>query len=479
MTHLIWLQRDLRLKDHLPLFKALQRQHKLVIAYIHDPNRTLGEANSAWLAHSLLALQQFIAAKGGDLLMLEGDFETQFEQLLNAHQIDQVSYHYEAGEPFKSQQTIALRLCKKHQVGLNPFDQAWFPAEQVLSQKGGTYSVFTPFYKKMLTLLNQVALPAREPEDLSAAKLNQPSQLPNDLRHISQQPWSQAMLKYWATPTGLSIGEKAASIILERFMQNQLNAYPVARDFPFQPATSQLSTHLQFGEISTRQVLYILQAAKSDPDYQGQAIDVFIRQLAWREFGRYLFSFHPQLETEPFQAKFTKFPWDDTPALVNAWQHGQTGYPIIDAGMRQLWHTGWMHNRIRMLVASWLTKNANQSWRTGQAWFANTLIDSDPANNAMGWQWVAGCGVDAAPYYRLFNPVVQSEKFDANADYIKQWVPELKTLPAKLCHAPWLHSASLKHYGVTLGIDYPEPCLDLHQSRANHLQRVEANKTYT
>lgn len=479
MTHLIWLQRDLRLSDHMPLFKALQRDQKLVIAYIHDPKQTLGDANSVWLAHSLLALQQSIALKGGDLLMLEGDFETCFEQVLQHHQIAQVSYHFEVGEPFQSHQHSVLNLCKKYQVGLNPFDPTWFRADQVLSQKGGTYSVFTPYYKKLMTLLNQVSFPAREPDDLAAAKLDHASELPSHLVHISQQPWAIKMLAHWQDGQGLAIGEQAAWHRFEQFALEDINDYSQGRDFPSQASTSRLSTHLQFGEISMRQLLYSLQARKANPDYQSHALDVFIRQLAWREFGRYLLYIHPQLETTPFQAKFATFPWDDSPHLVEAWQTGQTGFPIIDAGMRELWHTGWMHNRVRMLVASWLTKNANQSWRIGQAWFANTLIDADPANNAMGWQWVAGCGVDAAPYYRLFNPIVQSEKFDGDAEYIKRWLPELKTLPAKYCHAPWLHSASLSQYGFKLGVDYPKPTLDLQQSRVNHLQRVEANKNYT
>ncbi|WFE67781.1 deoxyribodipyrimidine photo-lyase [Thiomicrospira sp. R3] len=480
MTHLIWLQRDLRLADHAPLFKAIQRQQKLVIAYIHDPKLTLGEANSAWLAHSLVSLQKSIEAKGGDLLMLEGDFESCFECLLKEHSIQQVSYHYEVGKPFQVQQNLALNVCKKFKVSLQPFDQAWLPVDQVLSQKGGTYSVFTPFYKKLLTLLNQVALPLNEPQDLSACKLTQPSPLPADLITISQQPWAKQMLSHWQSDKGeLTIGEDAALKRFNDFLQQDCNDYPDARDFPAQPSTSRLSTHLQFGELSMRQLLYRLQAAKSNPEYQVHALDVFIRQLSWREFGRYLLNFHPQLENEPFQAKFAQFPWDNRPDLIALWQHGQTGFPIIDAGMRELWHTGWMHNRVRMLVASWLTKNANQSWQHGQAWFANTLIDSDPANNAMGWQWVAGCGVDAAPYYRLFNPVVQSEKFDADAQYIKQWVPELKALPARYCHAPWLHRDSLAQYGFKLGENYPKPSLDLQLSRAQHLQRVETNKNYT
>lgn len=480
MTHLIWLQRDLRLKDHAPLFKALQRQHKVVIAYIHDPRLTIGDANTAWLAHSLSQLQQSIAAKGGDLLMLEGDFESCFEQIILKYTIEHVSYHYEVGQPFKQQQHVALQVCKKLKVVLQPFDQAWLPADLVLSQKGGTYSVFTPFYKKLLTMLNQVALPLNAPQDLSACKLEQPSDLPADLVKISQQPWAIKMLSHWSTADDtLAVGEQAAWLRFESFMHHDCNDYPDNRDFPSQPATSQLSTHLQFGEISMRQMLYVLQAAKSNPDYKIHSLDIFIRQLAWREFGRYLLHFYPQLETEPFQAKFAHFPWDDRPDLLVSWQTGQTGFPIIDAGMRELWHTGWMHNRVRMLVASWLTKNANHSWRDGQSWFAHTLIDADPANNAMGWQWVAGCGVDAAPYYRLFNPVVQSEKFDSHAEYIKRWIPELKNLPARYCHAPWLHQASLEQYGFKLGKHYPKPQLDLQQSRAEHLQRVEANKNYT
>jgi deoxyribodipyrimidine photo-lyase len=480
MTHLIWLQRDLRLADHAPLFRALQRQHKLVIAYIHDPKRILGEANAAWLAHSLIDLQQSIANKGGDLLMLEGDFAQCFEKLVQDYRIEQVSYHYEVGETFQQQQQIALAICKKHQVALTPYDQAWLPSEMVLSQKGGTYSVFTPFYKKLLTLFNQVALPTNEPNELCAAKLAQPSQLPKDLVKISQQPWAQKMLAHWRSSDGqLTIGEQAAKTRFNAFLQDASNDYPESRDFPSKPATSKLSTHLQFGEISMRQLLYGLQSAKANPDYQIHSLDIFIRQLVWREFGRYLFQFQPQFETQAFQTKFLDFPWDDNSELLTAWQRGKTGVPIIDAGMRQLWQTGWMHNRVRMLVASWLTKNANLSWREGQAWFADTLIDSDPANNAMGWQWVAGCGVDAAPYYRLFNPVVQSEKFDANAEYIKHWLPELKKLPAKYCHAPWLHSANLEQYGFKLGEHYPKPLFDLQQSRANHLQRVQANKSYT
>lgn len=478
MTSLIWFQRDLRVSDHAPLMHALKRNQKMVFAYLHDPAQTIGEANNAWLAQSLIELQKTLRLKGGELLMLEGDFSENFDQLLRHYQIDEVLYHYEVGEPFLSQQHLALQVCQQYKVRLQPFDQAWYPAEQVLTQKGQTYSVFTPFYKKLLTLLNQVAYPQEAPKDLKSLSLEKPPlptwlDLPSSLNKISQMPWAKRMMSHW------QVGEYQAWCQVKSFCDDSLNDYPTQRDFPAEPATSKLSVHLQFGELSTRELLHHLQQLKAHPEYDTHAIDSFIRQLAWREFGRYLLHFNPLLERESFQSKFVNFPWDDDKHNLQDWQQGQTGVPIIDAGMRELWQTGWMHNRVRMLVASWLTKNANLSWREGQAWFANTLIDADPANNAMGWQWVAGCGVDAAPYYRLFNPVVQSERFDAQAEYIKHWLPELKPIPAKWVHAPWQHQNEMLSIGFDLVKTYQIPKIDLARSRHDHLDRVQTQKSYT
>lgn len=478
MNRLVWLQRDLRLADHEPLRQALKAPGKLVMAYFHDPKRTIGDANSVWLTHSLKSLQTAVRAKGGELLMLEGDFSVNFTRLITHYSIDEVLYHYEVGEPFKQQQDAALTLCQQHQIALKPYDQAWQPAEHIRSQKGGTYSVFTPYYKKLLTLMNHIERPLDEVTDFSAHQPKQPALaewlvIPQSLETLAQTAWAKSMMSYW------QVGEQAAWREFEAFCDNGLNDYPVLRDFPAQPATSRLSVRLHFGEVSSRQLLDHLQSLKSQPSTEIHAIDNFVRQLAWREFGRYLLHLHPQLETQAFQTKFEQFPWDDNPQHLLDWQRGLTGIPIIDAGMRELWHTGWMHNRVRMLVASWLTKNANLSWREGQAWFANTLIDADPANNAMGWQWVAGCGVDAAPYYRLFNPILQSEKFDAQAAYIKHWLPELKSVPAKFVHAPWQHEQKLNELGFDLNQDYVKPRIDLSLSRQDHLDRVQSQKSYT
>lgn len=472
MNILVWLQRDLRLADHPALNDALLEAERVVIAYIHDPSQQIGQANSVWLAHSLIAHQKAIRAKGGELVIVEGDFARCFEQLITDFNIDRVYYHYGVGAFFDQPQQQALAICKQQKVMLKPYHQAWCLAQNLVTQKGRNYTVFTPFFKKLTTLLNQVAYPQAEPQDLSKAAHNQAWPLPSNLQQLIKTPWAKHIISHW------QVGEHQAWLRFAQFCEDALNQYPQLRDFPAEKGTSQLSIALHFGEISSRELLHRLQALKTDPAYSLYAIESFIRQLAWREFALYLLAINPQLESQPHQEKYKALAWQDNPEQIKAWQTAQTGIPIIDAAMRELWHTGWMHNRVRMLVASWLTKNANQHWLHGQHWFADTLFDADPANNAMGWQWVAGCGVDAAPYYRLFNPVIQSEKFDPNASYIKKWLPELANLSAQACHAPWRFPVELKDRGLELGIHYPWPKIDLDLSRADHLARVEQLKQH-
>jgi deoxyribodipyrimidine photo-lyase len=477
MNILVWLQRDLRLSDHAALIEALADADKVVLAYIHDPSHQIGEANSVWLAHSLLDLQTSIQAKGGELAMCEGAFGERFEQLLKAFSIDRVYYHFGIGAFFDRQQQQALDICKHYKVALKPYHQAWCPAEQIVTQKGDYYSVFTPFYKKLSGLLNQVAYPLEAPKDLTKAAQKQAWSLPQSLQALIDKPWARKLMSNWQA------GEHQAWSSFEHFVEQDLNAYPQQRDFPAESGTSKLSIALHFGEVSSRELLHRMQSLKTDPNLSLYAIDAFIRQLAWREFAHYLLAINPELETRPYQSKFENLSWQDEPHLIQGWQSGQTGIPIIDAGMRELWHTGWMHNRVRMLVASWLTKNANQHWLHCQNWFADTLFDADPDNNTMGWQWVAGCGVDAAPYYRLFNPVLQSEKFDPEAVYIKRWLPELQALPVSVCHAPWRFPIELAEHGLVLEQHYPAPKLDLDASRQDHLARVgylkQIPKSYT
>lgn len=476
-TTLVWCQRELRLQHNPALQQALACSEKVVVVYFHDPKRQIGEANSAWLAKSLLAYQRSLRAHGGELVMLQGDFEQAFVEALEHFRPKQVIYSFTVGSPFNEMQTIALDLCQSRKVALQPnFSEFWFDPGTLVNQQNKPYVVFTPFYKaalKKLPMLQPMeAEPSKQIGDLSKTAVKGVPQawvsLPSDLQAILDRPWAKKILNHW------QVGEAGAWQKLRSFIDNHLQNYDEDRDIPSLQATSQLSPYLHFGEISSRAIYFELIALQQQsPELN---ITPWVRQLVWREFARLLMWYFPYTEQAPFQSKFEAMHWDDCPGDLDVWQKGLTGIPIVDAGMRQLWETGFMHNRVRMIVASLLTKNLNQCWLWGKEWFDNTLVDADPSNNVMGWQWVAGCGVDAAPYYRLFNPLRQSERFDPNGDYIRQWVPEIKALSAKAIHAPWENLKECHMKGISLGKHYPRPMVDLTQSRQEHLARVEALK---
>lgn len=509
MNRLVWLQREFRLTALPALEAALLMQSEdysgetdsanskqslegVIFAYFHDPEQTVGDANSVWLAHSLLNLQQAIRAKGGDLWIIEGGFESQFSQLLSRYQIKQVFYTFQVGTPFKTLQQLALEVCQKLNVALEPFySEFLLEPDKIYNQQHNPYLVFTPFYKTLLAKQALIEPLDESVGDLSATAVLKPFDqawlnLPDSLQALLDQPWAQKIMANMHASQSWQVGETAAWQKLQLFIESDLAHYDIDRDFPKLSATSVLSPHLHFGEINPRAIFFYLQALIADGAVQYDQAIPWLRQLVWKEFARHLLVNFPQTESEPFQtkyqAKYQYLPWhkDDMSSQANeayqAWQKGLTGIPIIDAGMRELWQTGTMHNRLRMLVASFLTKNLNQHWLLGKAWFDHTLFDADPANNVMGWQWVAGCGVDASPYYRLFNPVTQSTKFDADGVYIKTWLPELKALSKKAIHAPWEHAAECQAKGVVLGKDYPLPIVDLKQSRIAHLARVQAMK---
>ena len=272
-------------------------------------------------------------------------------------------------------------------------------------------------------------------------------------------------------------GEAGASKRLKTFVKDPIETYKEARDYPSVQATSKLSPHLHLGEISPRQAYHAARTklASTSGSSEKNNINHFINEVLWREFGHHLIYHFPKTPDQPLREKYAAFPWIDHTkitgrAALAAWQQGQTGYPIIDAGMRQLWHTGWMHNRVRMVVASFLVKHLLITWHEGAKWFWDTLVDADLANNTLGWQWAGGCGADAAPYFRIFNPMTQGEKFDAEGDYVKQWCPELKDVPKKYIHKPWeCPPLELQAAGVTLGEDYPPPIVDHKEARERAL----------
>lgn len=480
---LVWLQRELRLHHNPALSSALEQAAQtgqaVIVAYFHDPAQTVGDANSVWLAQSLQQLKHSLQAQGGDLWQVAGDFRQAWSKLLQDYPIQRVHYTRQLGQPFSTLQSWAHQISAEHGVAMHAFDsENWRPYEALRNQIGQPYKVFTPFYKALMQQLDQIeTLDDSRPDVTASAQISCPpayADTPEPLKQLCAQPWAQKILQHWR------IGEHQAWQKLDRFVTQRLNAYTDTRDFPAQPGTSELSPHLHFGELHSRAVLQALWPNAADTP---KAAAPWLRQLAWREFARSILWHFPESETQPFQPKFRGFytPLAAQNArqheIYQAWCRGETGVPIIDAGMKQLWETGWMHNRVRMLVASWLTKNADIDWRAGEHWFRQTLVDADPANNVMGWQWVAGCGVDAAPYYRLFNPVLQSEKFDANGDYLKRWLPTMQAWPKHAIHAPW-QAGKGKDASPQIGLfgEAPPPIVDLTLSRQRHLERVQALK---
>lgn len=455
-TLLIFYQ-NLRFHDQPLLAHAIQQQEVVLPVFINDPRLTdqLGGASQWWLYQSLLTFQKEWKEKfNQELILRTGDSLAVLQQLVqetNAHQI-YLGNRYTAWEAaidkkieatFK-QQNIEVRFFNTHLL-MEP--------ESLYNQQGKSFQVFTPFWKACLGRLTSPA-PTSPPTSLQT--YNQPiysEPLASWKWGHSQAAWSKTLAKCWQP------SENQAFKTLDTFLENSLATYDVQRNFiAAPPFTSQLSPYLRWGQVSARHVFAaVSQAIQRMPTIQ-KAVESFLSELGWREFSYYLLVHHPNMETTPLDKTFQGFPWQENEVFLKRWQQGMTGYPLVDAGMRQLWLEGWIPNRLRMVVASFLIKDLLIDWQLGLAWFGDTLVDADPANNANNWQWVAGCGADAAPYFRVFNPVKQSEKFDPTGVYIRKYVVELHNVAAPYIHQPWSMSASLqKELGVEIGKDYPAP----------------------
>jgi len=327
--------------------------------------------------------------------------------------------------------------------------------EAIQTAQGGPYKVFTPFARACFAAGDPK--PPRPAPAITWWSGTVPSEALDDFGLLPRRPnWAEGFEAAWQP------GEDGARLALARFIDEALADYAQGRDHPGRPATSRLSPHLQFGEISPVQCWQAVRAAQAAAGGTlDRAAETFLKELLWREFSHHLLHLWPQLPEQPFRAEFAGFPWTEDAAGLQAWQRGRTGYPIVDAGMRELWATGYMHNRVRMIAASFLIKHLLIPWQEGERWFWSTLVDADLGNNAASWQWVAGCGADAAPYFRIFNPVLQGEKFDSDGAYVRRWVPELARLPERWLHRPWeAPPAVLASAGVVLGNNYPHPVVD-------------------
>ena len=475
---IVWFRQDLRLADNPALSEAATTSRPIIPLYILEQDKqqswSMGAASKVWLDRSLRSLRRSCEELGGSLILRQGCSETVLTDLIRETQATSV-YWNRCYEPAVIDRDTELKTkLRSRGIEVRSFNAALLYDPWVLKTKSGTpFKVFTPFWKTLVSY-GQPQSPCFRPDNTEFAKEVDSDTLENWSLIPKTPDWSKPIRDAW-TP-----GEKGAQAQLQRFLDEGLNGYAERRDRPDLPHCSALSPYLHFGEISPRQIwqatMFKMAVAKDEALIRD--CWAFLREVAWREFSYHLLFHYPELPTEPWNKKFNGFQWNDDQSQLLAWQRGQTGYPFIDAGMRQLWHTGWIHNRVRMVAASFLTKHLLLHWRKGEQWFWDTLVDADLANNAASWQWVAGCGFDAAPYFRIFNPMTQGKRFDPNGEYVRRWVPELSKLPNKYIHAPWEAPAHvLAGAGVALGSTYPHPIVDHKAARVRALDSYAEIRT--
>jgi len=460
---ILWFRNDLRLSDHAALHAALGTGQPVLPVYILDDETAgawaPGAASRWWLHHSLTALAADLEQRGATLVLRRGVTQSVLPRLIRETGATAV---FTGGSP----EPWARRLDTEMAERLAPVrlhrmrTTMLFHPDAVRSKSGGAYAVYTPFANACL------ALPPRSPPIAAPQHIPGPPVLASDrLCDWGLLPtapdWAGGLRAGWAP------GERNGADRLRRFVASRLDRYADHRDRPDIEATSALSPYLHFGEISASQVWHAVQAAPPTPGR-----DKFLKELLWREFSIHLLWHHHTMPDHPLRSAFAGMPWRDDPAGLHAWQRGRTGIPIVDAGMRQLWQTGWMHNRVRMIVASFLVKHLLIDWRHGARWFWDTLVDADLANNSAGWQWVAGCGADAAPYFRVFNPVLQGQTYDPDGAYVRRYVPELAHVAGPSVHAPWKVPDQALLSPLGSGDRYPPPIVDLAAGRLRALEAL-------
>lgn len=464
---IVWFRDDLRLSDHPALTAAVRMGRPLICLYVLDEEspgaRPLGGAARWWLAQSLRALDAALARLGQRLVLRRGSSADAVPALAREAYAETVFWNRRYDRPGIAADDQVIARLRRLGVSGGTFPGGLLvEPHRVMTRTGEPMKVFTPFWRRVLSLGNPrdpLPTPASLPPAVTIA-----SDSLDDWQLEPRKPdWAGGLRDSW------NPGEAAAREKLTAFL-NKIRGYADERDRPDRLATSRLSPHLRFGEISPTEIFCAARFAADEGRAPARDADKFLSELGWREFSYYLMHHFPDLATRNFQPRFDEFPWRADSNDLRAWQTGTTGFPIVDAGMRELRHTGWMHNRVRMIVASFLTKHLLMDWRHGEAWFWDTLVDADPANNAAGWQWVAGSGADAAPYFRIFNPVLQGEKFDPDGAYVRRWVPELARLSNRFIHKPWTASPlDLAAAGVHLGKTYPQAIVDHETARKRAL----------
>lgn len=471
---LIWFRDDLRLSDNPALHAACESGRPLVALFVLDEDspglRPLGGAARWWLAGSLRALAAQLGQHGLKLVLRRGSAAHIVPQVAGEVGAELVAFNERSGAAeTRLDDAITEHLQRTGRKVERRCAHLLHAPGTVMSASGRLPRTFAAFQRAALAL-PPPAPPLPAPSRLAAAPMVLDSEALESWGLEPEHPdWAGGLRLSWRP------GEQAAQARLAAFIADGLAGYEEGRDFPARGHVSRLSPHLRFGEISPRQILAALAfAAATTPEADRQK---FTSELYWREFSHHVLAALPDMSIRNIQSTFDAFPWRECPGELKAWQRGATGYPIVDAGMRELWQTGWMHNRVRMVVASFLAKHLLIDWREGEAWFWDTLVDADVASNPANWQWVAGTGLDAAPYFRIFNPVLQGDKFDPQGDYVRRFVPELAGLPPALIHKPWTaDEATLRKAGVKLGSTYPRPVVDHAAARERALLALQSTR---
>jgi len=458
--NILWFRKDLRLMDNPALVEANLNAEIIPIFILDDTNpeeNRMGAASRVWLYHSLKSLNISLQKK---INFYSGDPVKIISELINNYNINGV-YWNRCYEPWEIRRDKKIKdLLKIKKVKAKSFNgslirEPW----EVLKEDQTPYKVFTALYKKAYLNSDIKVEVINEPTKINYSTKIFSSNTLDTLKLLPNLSWADNIIKYW------QVGEKNAHLKMTEFFKKGIDDYKEGRNFPFKKNVSRLSPHIHFGEISPKQLWVKAKSISSNKNTEH-----FVSEICWREFSYYLLYHFPNLPKDNLQKKFNNFPWKDNNYYFDSWKKGKTGYPIIDAGMRELYETGYMHNRVRMIVASFLVKNLLIHWHKGERWFWDCLFDADLANNSASWQWVAGSGADAAPYFRIFNPVTQGVKFDVDGQYTKQYVPELKDMPNKYLFSPWeAPDDVLNKANVVLGGNYPKPIIDIKESREKAL----------